>query len=892
MNVQETASVLKLSSDTINRDWRLAKVWLLRELSRGKMKTERWKQIEKLYHAALEQEESRRSAFLEQACAGDEGLRRQVESLLAYAGLAEDFIESPALEVATALIANDASDSATGQVIGPYRILSHLASGGMGDVYLAQDTRLGRKTALKILPQRFTQDADRVRRFELEARAASALNHPNILTVYDVGRTEQFHYIATEFVDGRNLRQRMAAGKIELNEILDIAIQAASALVAAHEAGVLHRDIKPDNIMIRPDGLVKVLDLGLAKLTEAPATFAPNTKTESGVVLGTPDHMSPEQARGLEVDERTDLFALGIVLYEMVAGQSPFTGETIADVIASLLSNQPPPLSKNRPEVPAKFESIIGKALRKRREQRYQTAKELMDDLTRLKHQLAYDKEFLMTRPITAVRRLRKSIRSLAVLPLVNASEDPGMDYFSDGITESIINTLSHLPKVKVIARNTVFRYRDREIDPQAAGRELGVQAVLTGRVRQVEDNLFISAELTSIEDGSQVWGEHYHRKLSDIFQIQQEITKEITDKLRLKLNRGEKGRVNRAYTGNVEAYHAYLKGRYFWNKRTNESLHKGIEYFKQAIELDPAYAAAYAGLSDSFVLLVTRERMPAVEGLSKAKAAAEMALKIDDKLAEAHASRAHATLHNLEWDEAEKEFRRAIELNPGYATAHHWYTEYLLATGQLDEAVAEAKLAADLDPLSLIISSHFGDVLYFARRYDESIDQCRKTLEMDPHFFAARIDLGRAYAQKGMFEQGLEEIHKARELIPDTLEGAWMIGSILASAGRTEEAQKVLTHLHEESKHRFVSPTGIASIHAALGEKDQAFEWLDKACRNNDLDLFHLKVDPGLDSLRSDPRFPDLLQRIGLAPQLSIDAGGNQLSNRRRSPNPESSAE
>ncbi|HST24031.1 MAG TPA: BTAD domain-containing putative transcriptional regulator [Blastocatellia bacterium] len=460
-----------------------------------------------------------------------------------------------------------------------------------------------------------------------------------------------------------------------------------------------------------------------------------------------------------------------------------------------------------------------------------------------------------------------KAIDSLAILPLVNDTDAPEAEYLSDGITESIINGLSQLRQLRVMARSTVFRYKAKEVDPQTVGRELGVRAVMTGRVLHLGETLIIRTELVDVADGSQLWGEQYNRRLADIFAVQEEISREITEKLRLQVTGEDQKRLAKRYTENTEAYHAYLKGRYYWNKRTAEWLKKGADSFKQAIAIDPGYALAYAGLSDSYTLLVIREAMPPSEGFAKAKAAAAMALKIDDSLGEAHASLAHAMLHNWEWKDSEMGFRRSIELNPGYASARHWYSEYLYATGHLDEAIEEVKRAIEFDPLSLIINAHLGDVLYHARQYDQSIEQNRKVIEMDSSFAVARMDLGRAYGQIGMYEEAIAELKQTAKLFGDSLEGSWWTGLFYAAWGKTDEARAVLDELKKESNERHVSPYGVALIHTALGEKDQAFEWLEKAYEAHDGELFNLKVEPSLDPLRRDSRFTDLLRRVGLAP-------------------------
>jgi serine/threonine protein kinase len=834
------------------------------------MTPERYRQIGELFHAALEVDAGERAAFLERACASDAELRREVESLINSNDQAADFIASPALAVAAELLADDA-DALTGQTIGRYHILSLLGAGGMGRVYLAEDTALSRRVALKLLPEHFTHDKNQVQRFRQEARATSALNHPNIVTIHEIGQTDSGNFIATEFIDGETLRKHMASTPMTVGDVLDVAAQVASALQAAHEAGIIHRDVKPENIMLRRDGIAKVLDFGLAKLAlpqVAAEEFAHSmVNTNPGMVMGTVGYMSPEQVRGQEVDARTDIWSLGIVLYEMLTRRLPFAGETASDVIAAILKTEPDPLVNYSPEAPDELQHIAHKCVAKNREERYQTAKDLFADLRQLQKRLEVAAEIRRgAAPNTGAGGPgERIISSLAILPLVNASADAEVEYFSDGITESLINNLSQLRQLRVMAHSTVFRYKGQEIDPRQVGSELKVHAVLIGRVLQRGNRLNIRAELVDVRDGARLWGEHYDRSLADIFAVQEEIAREIYENLRLKLTGEEKQRLIKRPTENNLAYHAYLKGRYCWNKRTNEWLEKGMEHFQEAIELDSNYAAAYAGLSDSYTLLVIKEALPPSDGFSRAKAAATTALRIDESLAEAHASLAHAMLHNWEWTSAETEFKKAIEINPAYPSAHHWYSEYWEATGYLDKAIAEAKTAQELDPLSLITNVHLADLLYFARRYEESVEQAMKTLDFDQNFAPAHQTLARAYAEMGMYEEALSELQITLQLRQDSMECAWLMGHIYAVSGRTDEARDVLDQLIEQSMNRYVSPCGLAFIHVGLGETDQAFTWLEKAYEQHCGELFDLKVEPKYDSLRSDPRFRHLLERIGL---------------------------
>ena len=840
---------------------------------------------------------------------------------------------------------------AAGTHLGHYEIRSPLGAGGMGEVYLAKDTTLDRLVALKVLPADVASKQERMRRFIQEAKAASALNHQNIITVYEISQSDSTHFIAMEFIKGVTLRQHTRVTQMNLGEVLEIAIQMASALAAAHEAGIVHRDIKPENVMIRPDGFVKVLDFGLVKLTEQQATMsdteAPTralVNTNAGTVMGTTQYMSPEQARGLAVDARTDIWSLGVMIYEMVAGCAPFGGETVTDVIASIVKTDPLPITRYAPDAPPKLEEIVLKALEKDREERYQVVKDLLIDLRRLKKRLEFEAELERSAPpvmrsgvavtsngeagfksapaITAgletnskpavrtedavawptssaeyvIKEIRRhklavliallvvtaaavgltfylhaknmeaAIGSIAVLPLVNQNQDPDTEYLSDGLTESIINSLTQLQSLRVIARSSVFRYKGRGADPIAVGRELGVRAVLTGRIMQRGDNLSVSVELVDVGDNKQLWGEQYERKVSDLLAVQREIAQEITGNLRLKLSGADESRLAKRYTENPEAYQLYLKGRFYWNKRTGEAFKKAIEYFNQAIEKDPHYALAYAGLADVYVLLSRYSASTPQESYPKAKAAAKRALEIDDTLAEAHNALAGA-LFDYDWNFAEsnREYQRAIELNPNYATVHHWYgSGPPLVMGRFDEAIAELKRAQELDPLSLIINADLGQTYISARRYDEAVEQLQKTLEMDQSFYIAHKSLGEAYALKGFLQDAITQYQKAIQLNDDPYVVA-LLGHAFAVSGKREEAFKTLDLLKEMAKRRYVSAYSFATVYAGLGERDQAFQWLEKSYQDRASDMAYFNVDPLLDNLRSDPRFQDLLRKVGL---------------------------
>jgi serine/threonine protein kinase/tetratricopeptide (TPR) repeat protein len=831
-------------------------------------------------------------------------------------------------------------------MISHYRILSPLGAGGMSEVYLAEDTRLPRRVALKLLAAEFTKDDDRVRRFEQEARAVSALNHPNILTILEVGSERGTRFIATEFVEGETLRQRLRRGSLSTREALDVAMQVASALEAAHRVGIIHRDIKPENVMLRPDGYVKVLDFGIAKLTErfvehhSGATDTAHldnlVQTESNIVMGSPSYMSPEQARGLSVDARTDIFSLGVMMYEMVAGKRPFEGETAGDVLVAILDRRPEPLAERAPDIPPMFETIIYKALAKSRDGRYQSVGKLLKDLRRLKRRIDYEAgpddsitpdafvektvpiehradsyatvqeaaaqhSQLETRRgttsaayvITEIKHHKKAvfvglgvliiavvvilffargdrqsgpINSIAVLPFANESADPNSEYLSDGLTESLINNLSQSRRLKVMARNSVFQYKGKDVSAQEVGRALDVRAVLTGRITQRGDDLQIRMQLVDARDGSIVWGEQYSRRMADLLVVQEEIAKQVSDNLQLRLSGDDQKRMAKRQTADTEAFRLYLKGRFYWNKRTEDGLHKGIDYFKQAIERDPTYALAYAGLADCYAMLTEYGSAPTGETYPKVKAAAERALEIDDTLAEAHTSLGAAYEYEWKWAEAEQQYRRAIELNPNYATAHHWYAVFLGARMRHDEALREMKLAWELDPLSLIINTSMGRLFYGARQYDRAIEQLRKTLELDGNFAETHFHLAMVYEAKRMYGEAIAEFQKAIELFQDRTMVVW-VGRVNALSGKRKEAERILGEVNEMARSQYISPYPLATVYAAMGDKDRAFEYLEKVYTERSYYVVWLNVDPTLDGLRADPRFQDLLRRIGIAP-------------------------
>ena len=807
----------------------------------------------------------------------------------------------------------------TGEKIGRYEIRKKIGLGGMGEVYLAEDTELGRLVALKVLRASTAKNEDVVRRFVQEAKAASALNHPNILTVHEIGTFEDSRFIATEYIKGKTLRKRLNASPLSLRETLDVILQVAAALDAAHNAGIVHRDIKPENIMIRDDGLVKVLDFGLAKLTEKYSDTAdPNDATQfdtkPGLVMGTPNYMSPQQARGREVDSRTDIWSSGVILYEMIARRTPFAGETMPDTIAALLTKDPVPLDET---VPAELRRIIIKSLQKKLEDRYQTVKDLLIDVKNLKRDLELSKEIehsyipaftamhgaalstqnsLGHKPSSAeyiIGEVRKnklgaaamllvlllgsaglgywylfrssaaSITSIAVLPFANVGNDPNNEYLSDGVSESLINNLSQLPQLKVIARTSAFKYKGKEIDPEEVAKSLGVQAIVTGRVTQRGDTLSISVELINAADKTQMWGETYSRKATDAQSVHEDIARTVSAKLRLTLSGEQEKQLAKQATQNPKAYEIYLNGLFHNRKGGAENVRKALDFYNQALTLDPNFALAYVGVADSYRFLGGNGLVDPREAKANANAAVQKALALDDSLAEAHAALAGSKQDEWAWADADREFKRAIELNPSLPRVHLNYGRYLTLLGRQTEALGEIKRGQELDPLDSVYRRAEGQILYDARRYDEAIKQFQDTLKTDPENSFAQSNLAYLYAARGDYAEAIKYYGKYIELDGESPSTDCYLGYYLAKSGRRDEALVLLDKVKTTKDP--VSPADLAVLYAGLNDSEQAFASLEKAYAEHDLQLQFLKVDPHYDSLRSDPSFTDLLRRVGL---------------------------
>ena len=890
---------------------------------------ERYKKIDAIFQGALELHPGERPLYISQACGGDESLMKEVEYLLASDKQDWEILNTHAFEMVAPLLAADRPELSAGDRLGHYSIVSLLGAGGMAQVYLAEDTRLGRKVALKLLPVSLIRIESRLRRFQLEARAASALNHPNILTIYDIPEVEGRHLIATEYIEGETLRQRIERANLTLEETLKISIQIAHALSAAHQASIVHRDIKPENIMLRRDGLVKVLDFGLAKLVdwETPSADAPvviqenaewqlphekgavgsgnKINTDAGFLLGTLPYMSPEQLKGDPLDARTDIFSLGVVIYEMVAGRTPFKGNSKRELIAAILNNQPEAISENLSSEVYRLKQIVDKTLCKNKEERYQTASALLADLQSLQQEPVPSSRFegliksnsanrrtKHKKPTKWVRNARiliacvllsvfsamllyllfannrgkpsTGLKSLAVLPFKSLGEDAADEYLRIGIADALITKIGNLRHMKVRPVDAVMEYTNSDRDPILVGQELGVDVVLDGGIGRIGEKYSVKAQLWRVSDGAILSEYECDDQCSNIFDLLELVSDKVVMALVTKLASDEQQFLTKRYTNNKKAYDLYMQGRIQWLKRTTDGYDQAIKNFQQAIEADDNFAPAYAGLADCYAL-ITSNRIPAHVGLANARSAAVRALEIDPDLAEAHTSLAYVM--GMEWDGpgAEREYKKTLELKPNYLTALQWYAYALACAGRSDEAISTMKAALEIDPLSIVTNVDLAIIYSWTRHFDEAVVQVRKIFEMESSKGFPKGYLMEVFVATGMYKEYMDEYFNRKAIAKAPPEEIARIREIYEVWGWSKFRQHELAEVLERAKTTFVSPTQIARRYAEMGDKDKAFEWLEKGYREHEKWMRCLNAFSSFDSLHSDPRFQDLLRRVGL---------------------------
>lgn len=859
------------------------------------MKPERWAQVRKILDAALELSPEARAAYVAKVCATDAELHREVKSFLAahdHAG--SRFLEEPTLLAVTL---------DPGTKLGAYEIIEMVGAGGMGKVYRARDTALGREVAIKILPSIFSRDADRLRRFEQEARAAAGLNHPNILSIHQFGTQEGAPYIVSEFLEGKTLRVCLQPGPLPVDRAMDYILQMVKGLGAAHQKGIVHRDLKPENLFVTSSGWLKILDFGLAKLRhpgdfgEAPDAMTQGSSTVPGIILGTVGYTSPEQVRGQPVDHRSDIFALGAIFYEMLSGERAFRGNTPADTLSAILTHEPSPLAGTNPKIAPPLDRIIERCLKKDPNERFQSVEDvgfalkalseapasLRDSARSDAHPRKMSRKWAISLGGLALLALfallvaanvgglrdraweTGHIQSLAVLPLTNLSGDSAQDYFADGMTEAMITELAQISGLRVISRTSVMQYKGGKKSLPEIARELHVDSVLEGSVLRSGEKVRITAQLIQAFPERHLWAKSYDSDLRDIMAVQSEVARSVAGEIRVKLTPSEAARLQKSRPVNPEAHDAYLRGRYFRRKGSLENIEKARQYFERALDKDPLYAPAYAALADYYSVLPFYTGVRRDEVLPKAKAAVARALELDDSLAEAHSSLAYIyTYYDWDWARGDQEFQRALQLNPNDAAIRHRYSRYLSSLGRIDEALREIKHEQELDPLSQVARANVGMIYYFGRQYDSAIQPLNDVLKEDPKFDTAYWGLGLIYEQKGMPAEAVAQMEKAAALSPDPNTMA-SLAHAYAIAGQKEKAHKILEDLEGQAKKEDISGYQFAVIYAGLGEQDKALAELEKAFKERSTLLGYIRMDPRFDPIRSDTRFVDIQRRIGL---------------------------
>lgn len=913
-----------------------------------RMNEERLNKVENVYHDALELAAKDRSDFIRDACGGDAELIAEVESLLTFAEKDSSLIDMPPLDVAAEMFSSKSRSEMIGRQIGQYKILSHIGTGGMGEVFLAEDSKLERRAAIKFIRPEIAQMPDQLRRFLQEAKTASSLNHPNIITIYEIGEIDGIQFIATEYIEGKTLRKVMSAGSLTLSDSLNIISQVATAAYAAHKAGIIHRDIKPENIMVRDDKLVKVLDFGLAKLqnmetafVEDPADVPENTVvlggksrshnlTASGFLMGTVAYMSPEQARIETVDSRSDIWSIGVVLYEMLCGKKPFLGDSTREKINSILKNEPRTLGGN---VPSEVDRIVKKALRKDAEKRYQSALSFLQDINDLRKEFTNEEESLNNPPtyerkqstspneskITdapiypypsgeySVNRSSSSaefvfdkvkthristigmfasliiaiviggyfytltssqpMNSVAVLPFINENGNSEMEFLSDGISESIIDSLSQLSGIKVIAKNSSFQFKGKDLSLDDLAGQLGVKSILRGRIKLSGDNFQVFAELINVSDKKKIWGQQFEGKIKDVLNVGSDISQEIAKQMKIHLSVEEKKQLVSTKRVNPEAYKLLLKGRFYQSKGTDESSKKAIGYYDQAISIDPDYAEAYAALAKSYLFLGGNSFLDPKEAMPKAKAAAKRALELSENSADVHDTLANLKRDEWDWSGSEWEYKRAIELNPNLASQQFSYAFFLSTQGRHEEAISFLQKARELDPLRRNIYQDIGIIYYFARRYELAKEQYEIALELNANPSGIFYGLGFTNAAKGNYSEAIDYYRKALRILGGKHTGVkCYLGFALAKSGKINEAKALLKEL--ETGKEYVSPVELAMLYAGLEDRDKAISALERGYSEHDSQMQFLGVEPHFDSLRSDSRFVGLIKRVGLSPE------------------------